>query len=974
MRALSSNRGCAEVKVCVYPLAKGEDKGDGGVGRVVRGQMEWLPRLGWEVVEDPKHADVINTHITMPMEWLRDYPDKSVVHSCHGLYWSEYEWEKWTEQANADVMEAIRAADHVTVPSEWVARIIERHTCRKPVVVPHGLNLNEWSAGENKGYVLWNKTRPDAVCDPAPVNAAAARMPNVPFVTTFGRQADNVVVTGKRTHAEAKQLVREAGVYLATSRETFGIGTLEALACGVPVVGYRWGGQAEFIEHGVDGWLARPGDVEGLVEGIQWALQHRAEIEPMARKKATQFPWERAARMYADLYQEALERKERERANPRTSIVVTAYKLEKYLDECLTSVARQSDQDWECVVVDDASPDRCGAIADTWAGRDPRFRVIHNETNQYLAEARNIGIREARGRFILPLDADDMLAPRAVEILAKALDARVFKAEDKSWKALHVAYGRVYFVKEDGTPEHYLPNDPGHSGWPLPFKWEHQLHADGRNLLPYASMFRKEAWRLTGGYRRRCRTAEDADFWCRLSSYGFRPRLVTDADTLIYRNRDGSMSRSEGRSRWPSWFPWAGSPLRGPAGAVVDGLQLPIPSLAPPALSVVIPVGPGHERIVADAVDSVDAQTLREWECIVVNDSGRDMIELPSWVRVLDTGGGKGVAHARNLGIAAATAKYYLPLDADDLLQPRALEVLWSVAQSRPGQILYSDFWEDPQQAGLFSRYASGDWRPEDLLRKGALSTVTALTPVEIWRDVGGYDEDLSAWEDWAFQLAAAAKGYCSARVAAPLFTYRKHTGRRAAANFADFEASKEGILRRFGEYYRGGKELMACSACSKKRTGTVYPPPPSMAASTQGGEGMALVSYDGERVASFQIRGPSRQQYSFRKGETRYVLDEDLDYFLRQPGFARAERMTVAEDAQPALASANPDAKGATDEAADVYAQLPGNVRARLGPAGLANVNAVAAASDEDLLAIDGIGAGTLKKIRELIPSAKPA
>ncbi len=920
------------MKVCIYPLAKGEDKGEGGVGRVVRGQMEWLPRFGWEVVEDPKHADVINTHITMPMEWLRDFPDKPVIHSCHGLYWSEYDWEKWTEQANADVMEGIRAADYVTVPSEWVARIIERHTCRKPVVIPHGLNLNEWSAGKNKGYVLWNKTRPDAVCDPKPMQAAAARMLDTAFVTTFGQPTDNVVVTGKRSHAEAKQLIREASVYLATSRETFGIGTLEALACGIPVVGYRWGGQAEFIEHGVDGWLVRPGDIDGLVEGIQWAQANRETISPRARAKAAQFPWERAAKMYADLFSEAFERKQEERRNPRTTIVVTAYKLDQYLDDCLMSVARQSDDSWECIVVDDASPDRCGAIAETWANRDPRFRVIHNATNQYLAEARNIGIRQAQGRYILPLDADDMLAPRAVEILANALDQRVYKGPGNRWLAQHVAYGKVFFVKEDGTPEMYRPNDPGHSGWPMPFKWEHQLHPEGRNLLPYASMFMKEAWRLTGGYRRRCRTAEDADFWARLSSYGFRPRLVTDADTLIYRNREGSMSRVEGKAHWTSWFPWAGSPLRGPAGAVVDGFQLPIPSLAPPALSVVIPVGPGHERIVADAVDSVDAQTLRAWDCIVVNDSGRELTELPSWVRVLNTGGGKGVAHARNVGIAAATAKYYLPLDADDILQPRALEVFWSVANVRPGNILYSDFWEDPHTPSQWSRYQTPDWRPEDLL-KGSRIPVTQMTPVAVWRELGGYDETLPGWEDWAFQLAAAEKCVCSTRVAAPLFTYRKHAGNRRELNQADFEGSKQGILKRFGEYYGGGKKLMVCKSCSGNRSATVYPPPPSMSTFSQGGNGMSLITYDGDRAASFTIKGPSKQQYKFKRGDTKYVLDHDTDWFLRQPGFKAAEQMTVVEDSQPRLTSANPEASGQQQVEAPKAAAKPRASRTRKVP-----------------------------------------
>ena len=47
------------------------------------------------------------------------------------------------------------------------------------------------------------------------------------------------------------------------------------MTCGVPVLGWRWGGQAEFIEHGVTGWLAEPGDYKGLLEGLRYCLEHR---------------------------------------------------------------------------------------------------------------------------------------------------------------------------------------------------------------------------------------------------------------------------------------------------------------------------------------------------------------------------------------------------------------------------------------------------------------------------------------------------------------------------------------------------------------------------------------------------------------------------------------------------------------------------------------------------------------------------
>src|SRR4030066_311616 len=89
-------------------------------------------------------------------------------------------------------------------------------------------------------------------------------LPDTRFITTFGTPAPNVEITGTLSYEEGKQLIRKAGLYLCTARETFGIGTLEAMACGVPILGWNWGGQAEFIKHKETGWLCPPGDIEGL--------------------------------------------------------------------------------------------------------------------------------------------------------------------------------------------------------------------------------------------------------------------------------------------------------------------------------------------------------------------------------------------------------------------------------------------------------------------------------------------------------------------------------------------------------------------------------------------------------------------------------------------------------------------------------------------------------------------------------------
>ena len=93
----------------------------------------------------------------------------------------------------------------------------------------------------------------------------------------------------------------------------------------------------------------------------------------------------------------------------KISIVVPVYKVEDYLPNCIKSITNQTHTDFELILVDDGSPDRCGHICDQFAARDPRIRVIHKK-NGGLSSARNTGVAAASGDYILFLDSDDTWA------------------------------------------------------------------------------------------------------------------------------------------------------------------------------------------------------------------------------------------------------------------------------------------------------------------------------------------------------------------------------------------------------------------------------------------------------------------------------------------------------------------------------------------------------------------------------------
>ena len=99
----------------------------------------------------------------------------------------------------------------------------------------------------------------------------------------------------------------------------------------------------------------------------------------------------------------------------KLTIIIPVYKVENYLDFCLKSIARQDVEGFEAILVDDASPDRCGKMCDAWARKDKRFKVIHLTENKGLSAARNRGLAEARGEYVTFVDSDDYLSPHTLE-------------------------------------------------------------------------------------------------------------------------------------------------------------------------------------------------------------------------------------------------------------------------------------------------------------------------------------------------------------------------------------------------------------------------------------------------------------------------------------------------------------------------------------------------------------------------------
>ena len=776
------------------------------INQIVLRLEKYLQRYNWYLTEDINEADIVAFHAGQTLSDI-----KCDVAHCHGLYPTGLHPNvKWHFRANENVIRTLKEAKVVTVPSDWVAEIIRRDMNIEPEIVAWGLDRSEWSEGPHEGYTLWNKTRIDAVCDPTPIYYLAQQISDAPFVTTFAPnkpELANLIVTGRMSFDEMKPFIHKALVYVATTKETFGIGILEAMACGVPILGYRHGSVADIVQHGVTGYLVEPGDLEGLVIGWKWILRNRKTLSWNARQAAMDdfYLWDRVAMHFANIYDDVLLEKIESYANPDITVIIPNHNYEHYLSECVLSVLRQdTKRQVEIIVIND----KC----DTPHKSDNLLQDLHNTPHMSnnitldwihvdfgsVAKTRNHGIKTlAQGKYIMCLDADDQLAnPNVLDTLADALDQN----ED-----IGIAYGKLAVFKGN-----LQENGAMVSGFPDKYIAQNQI--EGRNQIPSCCLFRKEAYLATGGYRQYLEPAEDAGLWTLMALYGYAGALVTDAVTTFYRMHEQSLSHAvrTGEQIHPTYWQLHGASKtkRYPFACVVEPKYMsshPVYNYDTPEVSVIIPVGKGHENHVIRAVDSVMGQTFWNWECIVVNDTGHSL-ELPQkWARVMGTGGSKGSGYARNFGTRYARGHYVVYLDADDKLEPEYIEKCLILAKAT-GKYIYTDWFRRDRTI-----HRAENYRQDDIIAMIGIHAVTMLIEKDLVLELGGFDENLTAWEDADLIMHLAIEGYCGQRLPEPLFEYDYDSGFRREFGVANKDELLDVVKSKYGDYMRGEKPMCKC-------------------------------------------------------------------------------------------------------------------------------------------------------------------
>ncbi|MDA8094524.1 MAG: glycosyltransferase [Betaproteobacteria bacterium] len=462
-----------------------------------------------------------------------------------------------------------------------------------------------------------------------------------------------------------------------------------------------------------------------------------------------------------------------EKPRPTVSVVIPCYNYGQYLSDAVCSVLEQGYQDFEIIIVDDGSTDDSVAVARELIAAHPehRIRLIAQPNSGHPGYSRNRGILSARGRYILPLDADDMLAPT---MLAQCVDHLE--------RNPHVSI--AYTDREDFGDSSQMVCAGEYDFARLRYG----------NLLSYCALFRREVWQAVGGYRSDV-GFEDWDFWVAAGARGYFGARIA-APLFRYRLHDGgryqsdlakleeSMARiviNNKEAYGEAEVAEAGRRLSGIGGTPTANAQTPdsddVRPRAPsagkdaPLVSVILPTY-NRPELLSDALQSALGQTYAPIEVIVVNDAGTDVEGLVRWlgreadVTYIRHGRNRGLAAARNTALRVARGDVIVYLDDDDLFLPDHVSTVVKALNEGNCAFVYTDADYVLERLENGKRLEQSRARPYAGVEysKERLH-VHNFIPVNCWAhrrqalaQVGYFDESLDNHEDWEFLLRFSRK------------------------------------------------------------------------------------------------------------------------------------------------------------------------------------------------------------------------
>jgi glycosyltransferase involved in cell wall biosynthesis/phenylacetate-coenzyme A ligase PaaK-like adenylate-forming protein/MoaA/NifB/PqqE/SkfB family radical SAM enzyme len=387
-------------------------------------------------------------------------------------------------------------------------------------------------------------------------------------------------------------------------------------------------------------------------------------------------------------------------AGPRISVLLCVYNGQKYIRQALTSIYRQSYQDFEVVIVDDASTDNTSAILRQV--KDSRTLIHRNPENIGLTKSLNVGISLCRGEYIARMDADDVSLPQRFEKQAAFLNKNSDCAAVGAW---------CLKIDEENRIIDYCQNPEDYEGIKrkLPFR---------NSILHGTAMIRKDALCKIGCYNEKYRLSQDYDLWLRMSET-MQIRNIGEFLYLLRNFRDSisnvnkqqqehyaELARMEAghrRNKCDVHQPSETMIIQGISNSTVQNAvpaEVNSAGKEKPKVSIVISCY-NCEKYLPACLESIEAQTMRDWELFLLDDASSDSTKMliekfsqkDKRVKPYYFTDNKGPYARRNFAIEQANSDFIIIHDSDDIMHP------WKL------QRLYEEIIQDPELAIVGSSY-----------------------------------------------------------------------------------------------------------------------------------------------------------------------------------------------------------------------------------------------------------------------------
>ncbi|WP_218092952.1 glycosyltransferase [Paenibacillus solanacearum] len=328
------------------------------------------------------------------------------------------------------------------------------------------------------------------------------------------RLEKHIVFTGALPHQEVAVQLEKAHLFCLPSKkdrtgnqEGIPNALKEAMACGLPVISTFHAGIPELIEDGVSGHLVAENNSQKLAAKLIQVLRHPETWQQLGRqarsKVETEFNRKGQIAKLEQLFDRIIAAHEaKERQSPMFSVIIPTYNRDQYIGRAIESVLKQTYKDFEVIVVDDGSTDNTAKVVQSY---DARVRYVYQK-NSGPSEARNTGIRFAKGTYIAFLDSDDAFLPNKLLRNKQFLDKHPSCRFLYSWYYDRKGDRKRKIVRKVRTPSKLN-------------KFRYYLYKRKFTIRTSTAVIHRSCFDKVGLFNPNYRYSQDWDMWLRLARY-----------------------------------------------------------------------------------------------------------------------------------------------------------------------------------------------------------------------------------------------------------------------------------------------------------------------------------------------------------------------------------------------------------------------------------------------------------------------